>query len=236
VRKKSGSGVLVAAALIIAVAISAVVVVRFGPWKLERKGSTTTPVKAPPSAPAAGPTAQAPAPAQGPAAGQQKPSVVPTTSPAGGGAAVAATPAVKPGPTAPLVKTPASTAAASKPNSGGGMATDMAAGAATVKPSRPAASAAPKKPALAPNVFGIAVGTYLDEGRANTERTNLTESTRLPAQVVTVAEDSVSMYRVVMGSFENRISAERTASDLVRRGLVNEARVVQVARATPPPP
>jgi cell division protein FtsN len=130
-------------------------------------------------------------------------------------------------------KTPVSTATASTLKAASGPA---AAGAATVAPPRSATPPVVKKPAVASDLFGIAVGTYLNEAHAIAERTSLTESTRLPSRVVTVAEDSVSMYRVVMGSFENRVSAERTASDLIRRGLVNEARVIPLAQAAPPPP
>ena len=79
-------------------------------------------------------------------------------------------------------------------------------------------------------MFGIATGTFLNENRANAERTRLGESTALPARVVVVAEDTVNMYRVVIGSFGDRASAERAASDLVQRGLVTEARVVSVAQ------
>jgi cell division protein FtsN len=102
--------------------------------------------------------------------------------------------------------------------------------AASPKPSAPATAA---RTSPATNRFGIAVGTYLNEDRANSERTSLGESTQLPTRVLTATEDGGEVYRVVMGSFESRVEAERAASDLIRRGLVNEARVVPLARATP---
>jgi cell division septation protein DedD len=83
--------------------------------------------------------------------------------------------------------------------------------------------------------FDVAVGTYLNEARALAERTRLTESSTFPSRVVTLAEDNGSMYRVVVGPFADRITAERAASDLVQRGLVNEARVVAVAQTAPRP-
>jgi len=234
-RKRSGSGLLVAVALLAAVAVSVVLVVRFGPWKLERRPGTTAPVKET-SAPTPAPVAQAPAPEPTPPATPQKSGPVPTSTTVGAGT-VAASPAMRPKPSTPVVKTatPPTTSAA-RPSTGAGTIANNTAGTTATKPPRPVTPPAPKKPAVVPSVFAIAVGTYLDASRAKSELTSLTESTRLPAQVVTVAEDSVSMYRVVMGSFENRATAERTASDLVRRGLVDEARVVQVARVVPTPP
>ncbi len=108
----------------------------------------------------------------------------------------------------------------------------QAAGGATGDPSGPNARPAP----IGPPSFGIMVGTYLDEGRANAERTRLGESSKLPARVETVAEDTVTMFRVVMGSFSDRTSAERAASELVQSGVVTEARVVTLAQAAPTRP
>ncbi|HKQ57828.1 MAG TPA: SPOR domain-containing protein, partial [Candidatus Eisenbacteria bacterium] len=79
--------------------------------------------------------------------------------------------------------------------------------------------------------YDVAVGTYLNEARALAERTRLSENTTFPSRVVTVAEDTNSVYRVVVGPFGDRTAAERAASDLVQRGLVNEARVVAVAQS-----
>ncbi|MBI1796750.1 MAG: AAA family ATPase [Candidatus Eisenbacteria bacterium] len=124
----------------------------------------------------------------------------------------------------PKPSTGTSSSTSSAPTTG---ATPASTGAASAAP----ATAAPAAKAPAGNRFGIAVGTYLNPERANSERTSLSESTQLPARVVTAAEDSVATYRVVIGSFADRVAAERAASDLIRRGLVNEARVVALAKS-----
>jgi cell division protein FtsN len=76
------------------------------------------------------------------------------------------------------------------------------------------------------SIYGISVGEFTSETRANSERARITEATKLNTRVVTVTQDTVSVYRVVVGSFVDRTEAERTASDLIQRGVVNEARVV----------
>ncbi len=240
-KKRTGFGWLVAATLVATLAISAILLVRFGPGRLVRQTpapvAAPAPATAPPTAPPTAPSTQATPPTAtsgdtGPETREPVPSAsapAPTTV----RATAPATAAVKPPAAAPAKETAVSTATASTLKPTPAPATGSA---ATVAPSPPAAPPTQKKPAIATDLFGIAVGTYLNEDLAMAERTSLTESTRLPSRVVTVAEDSVSMYRVVMGSFENRVSAERTASDLIRRGLVNEARVIPLARAAPPPP
>jgi len=99
-----------------------------------------------------------------------------------------------------------------------------------VAPTTDSAQAAPTTEAAALPTFGIAVGEYVNEARANSERAKIGDVTKLASRVVTVAEDTVSIYRVVIGSYSDRAEAERAASDLVQRGLVNEARVVSVAQ------
>ena len=80
------------------------------------------------------------------------------------------------------------------------------------------------------------VGTYLNEERAGQEREKLVASTQLPAQLLTVTENDVALFRLVMGSFVSRLQAERMASSLIERGLVDEARVIALAAPTPPKP
>jgi type II secretory pathway predicted ATPase ExeA len=237
-QKRSGVGWLVAATLVAALAISAVLLLRFGPWNRPHPkvapatapAHATAPPTAPPSEPLveATPTAQTPGSTATP-----KKTVDPST------AATStvrppqpSTVAVKPPAPTPVNVTPAPalTASPSKPTGPG------TAGGATVAPLASATPPAVKKPAVPARLFGIAVGTYLNEDRAAAERTSLTESTRLPSRVLTVSEDSVSMYRVVMGLFENRVTAEKMASDLIRKGLVNEARVVSLVRGPQPQP
>jgi len=128
--------------------------------------------------------------------------------------------------------------------SAGGAAPGAASGApAASSASSPSTSAAPagaangasagSAPAPASQgVFGIAVGTYLFEDRAEEERVKLSASTSLPARVITVTETDETVYRLVLGSFDSRKSAERTASSLIERGLVDEARVVPLSSTT----
>ncbi|MBI5709000.1 MAG: AAA family ATPase [Candidatus Eisenbacteria bacterium] len=93
---------------------------------------------------------------------------------------------------------------------------------------------APKPVAAVPvRLFALSVGTYLDERRAEAERVRLAGVTQLPGRLLTVHQDSVAMYAVVMGAFPSRDAAERTASDLIGRGLVDEARVVPRRRQKP---
>lgn len=246
--RRTGFGWLVGAAVIAVVAIAAILLIRFGLLTLVPEDSAPAAASAPqatqvtPSstAPVTRSTRSAPMPADG-GSGMAEPA--PSKSGNGPDAAAAeptqagSTPPaaneVKSPATAPVTEAPRSTATA--PSSG--PSSQSAFGrVATATPSRAASTGSAKKPAIVPNLFGIAVGTFLDEKRATAQRTSVTESTRLPSQVITVIEDTVSMYRVVVGSFEDRVSAERAASDLVRRGLVDEARVIQLARATPPAP
>jgi cell division septation protein DedD len=99
-------------------------------------------------------------------------------------------------------------------------------------PAPPAASA-PSKPPAPAKQYGIAVGTYLNEDRAREEQQKLTASAGMTVRVVTVTEDNVAMYRILLGTFDDRSSAERAASNLIQQGLVDEARVT--ALATPRP-
>ncbi len=116
------------------------------------------------------------------------------------------------------IPAPSPAAGAGEPLGAPGLAVGEPTPADTVRPPVPMQS------------FTIAVGTYLNEGRANAEKTRLGESTKLDTRVVTMAEDAVSMNRGLVGSYGDRSSAERAASDLVQRGLVLEARVVTVSK------
>jgi SPOR domain len=96
----------------------------------------------------------------------------------------------------------------------------------TTKPKRPVT----KSPAVvagppAPPTFGIVVGTFLNQERANEESASLSSKSSLPAHVQSVTEDGTGVFRVVLGRFDDRAKAEQVASDLVGRGLINEARV-----------
>jgi cell division septation protein DedD len=122
-------------------------------------------------------------------------------------------------------------------------------GSATSKPASSAhgpsasagASSAPKggaetggAPAAAPapvekGPFGLDVGTFLVEDRANSEQSRLSTSTGLAGKVVTMNEDGADVYHVVLGSFPTRAAAERKAGSLVTKGMVNQARTVPLA-------
>lgn len=92
----------------------------------------------------------------------------------------------------------------------------------------PSESAPPPAPA---RTFGVVVGSFLNQDRANSEKTRLATSTGLPSRIVTINEDGAPMFRVVLGAFPARAEAEQAASDLVGRGLINEARVTTLAAA-----
>jgi len=85
-------------------------------------------------------------------------------------------------------------------------------------------------------VYSVAVATFLDQARAEVERSRLEASTKMSGRVQSVVADSVSKFELVLGSFPSQDAAERAASDLIARGLVDEARVVAQPRTPAPPP
>ena len=134
-----------------------------------------------------------------------------TAKPTKGGkpsAVAKAQPTAKPTATKP-------SAAASKPAAGGG-ATAAAPAPAPAKP-------AEKGP------FGLDVGTFLVEERANSELQKLAAATGLTGKVVTKSEDGSDVYHVVLGSFPTRAAAERKAGTLVAEGKVNQAKPISLA-------
>jgi general secretion pathway protein A len=81
--------------------------------------------------------------------------------------------------------------------------------------------------AEAPRVrLALDVATYLDELRAEEERDRLAAETGLKAWVVTGTEYGAPSYRVVLGVFSNQGRADSSATVLLERGLVSEARVI----------
>jgi cell division septation protein DedD len=99
----------------------------------------------------------------------------------------------------------------------------------TTKPAKPRRAATTSTAAVsgppAPPTFGIIVGTFLNQDRAKEESASLSSKASLPAHVQSVTEDGTGVFRVVLGRFDDRAKAEQVASDLVGRGLINEARV-----------
>jgi cytoskeletal protein RodZ len=125
-----------------------------------------------------------------------------------------------------------SAAAAGATAGGAAVGSASAGGAAVSGASAGGAAVGGQSATPSQGAFGIAVGTYLEEERAKEEGVKLTASTKLPAHVAPVIENESTMYRLVLGSFESRKQAEKTASSLIERGLVDEARVVPLGTTT----
>ena len=89
-------------------------------------------------------------------------------------------------------------------------------------------------PAKPKRRVGLEVATYLDPYRASAESARLAEITGLSARVMESPE-GVEVYRVVLGSFGSRRRAERAADDLIARGLVEQATVVTLGKASATP-
>jgi len=97
---------------------------------------------------------------------------------------------------------------------------------ATANPGgQPTAPAAPPPP---PTKFGIDVGSFLSQDRANAEQGKLQTSTSLPARVVPTSEDGGTSYHVVIGEFTNRKDAEKKANDLIVAQTIREAKVTKL--------
>ena len=93
---------------------------------------------------------------------------------------------------------------------------------------------APAKPAEM-RVYGIAVGAYLDRDRANTESARLSDATNETGRVVAYMDGSTTMYRIVIGNYTDQASAEASATELIRRNVIKEGRVLLLSRTTPRP-
>jgi cell division protein FtsN len=174
-----------------------------------------------------GPWSRPKAPSQAPAASQ--PTVPETTPTATNEVPSAGAPqASAPQPSSPPV---ASSAPAARPTPGPARSTSPPPStvATTARTAATTPISSPVKPAAPVRTFGIVVATYINEDRATTEREKLGQSTGLPTRISTAQEDGSEVYRVVVGSFGDRRRAEQAASDLVARGLINEARITSFA-------
>jgi type II secretory pathway predicted ATPase ExeA len=78
--------------------------------------------------------------------------------------------------------------------------------------------------------YGVGVASFLDADRARGERLRLSRDTTLPGVVVPFRDSGTTMYRVVLGRWSTAADAETAANALMERGLINEARVVQIPR------
>jgi type II secretory pathway predicted ATPase ExeA len=248
-----GRGLLLVALVGVALVVSAIMVVRFGlipglPFM------PASPARAPAIAPAP-PVPVLPAPVDSasqatatdsltrvtpasasaaPEAGAPKattPSGAEASKPSGASATQAAKPAAGALAASEAAAKP-STPAAAKPETPPAAKPAGATAAAVEKPATPAAAAAAKpvspatKPSPSSSMFGIAVATYLNSDRAEAERAKLAASTNLPVRIQPGTEGGTSVYHLVLGGFDSRASAEVAASELVRKGLVEEARIV----------
>lgn len=101
-----------------------------------------------------------------------------------------------------------------------------AGGTAAAAPVGGGAAAATPEPVSTTDGFGIAVGTYMDEGRAQSELERLSGTTGLSGKVGPTQEGGETVYRVILGKFGSRGPANARATALADSGLVREARVV----------
>jgi cell division protein FtsN len=85
-------------------------------------------------------------------------------------------------------------------------------------------------PAADSRRYGIVVGQFLNEERANSEQTRLAEATGLTGRVVSADDAGTQVFRVILGSFASRSAAESKGDELIAKGQVNEARVTALPR------
>ncbi len=86
-------------------------------------------------------------------------------------------------------------------------------------------AAAPPPP---PTKFGIDVGSFLTQDRANAEQAKLQAATSLPARVVPTNEDGGTSYHVVLGEFTSRKDAQSKANELIVGAKIQEAHVTKL--------
>jgi len=135
------------------------------------------------------------------------------------------------GPAVATVRAPAPATAAVKASAPIQASASPAAG--TIRPPADADSAASTG---RPRQLGLEVASYLLSDRAKEERDRLAAATGLPSRVVNAWEDGTAVYRIVLGPFRDRRSAERAADDLLGRGVVGQARVIPLAGRDVPLP
>uniref|UniRef100_A0A832I3G2 SPOR domain-containing protein n=1 Tax=Eiseniibacteriota bacterium TaxID=2212470 RepID=A0A832I3G2_UNCEI len=224
---------------------AAVVVVAAAVWlgtRLGTRGAASTAREAATAgapAEAASPRSEAaPAPARSGSAGTVAHGTAPAAAPGGANQPAAQ---ADPTQTAPASRPDPAAAAAPPPSRSAALETAPTHGASAAPPaaaaSRPAAGSgttasapAATTPAAPARLWGIAVATFLAEERAGVERDKLAASTGLPARVAPVTEAGDVSYRVILGAFPDRAAADRAASDLIEKGLIDEARVLSYAR------
>ena len=116
---------------------------------------------------------------------------------------------------------PAATSAAVP---GGTNVGDVAAGG-TAAPAEPAPAAA--APATTGPAFGLQVASFRTAGRATRVLHDYEETTGLPGEVLTSADDGDDpWYRIVLGRFAGESEARNRGDDLLARSLIAEAIVI----------
>lgn len=103
-----------------------------------------------------------------------------------------------------------------------------AASSASKSPSGSGAAPAAAAPPAETRKYGLIVGEFIDEARANEVKDQLTSSTSLPGRVISV--DNGNAFRVILGSFDGRAAAEKAAGELSSKGQVSEARVTALPK------
>jgi hypothetical protein len=94
-------------------------------------------------------------------------------------------------------------------------------------PHRPTAVSRPTdSTAVTTERLTLEVATYIDAGRAASERDRLAAESGLHGWVVTRFEGGVEAYKILLGVFRTSDNADRAAARLVSRRLVSQARVV----------
>jgi cell division septation protein DedD len=79
-------------------------------------------------------------------------------------------------------------------------------------------------------IYGIAIGNFLDEERANQESARLGDLTGLPGRIVRYTDDGTPMFRVILGNFTDEAAAEHAADRVLAKPGVREAHVVVLAK------
>ena len=100
----------------------------------------------------------------------------------------------------------------------------LAATPKTILTAKPTA-AAPAAP-VTTREFGIVVGTFLDRARAQSEIARIGGASGLTGRLAEVQREGATMFAVIIGAYPDRASADRNAAELVSRGTVDEARII----------
>ena len=93
---------------------------------------------------------------------------------------------------------------------------------AVKSPEQPLPGGAPANDGTAapasPTRYGIAVGNFLFDDKANTEKDRLAGATSLEGTVIEKVEGGATTYQVVLGSFASRGEAEAKGAELLGAG------------------